>query len=78
MLSEKINQKKCDCEQLNQQRKNLRENEKKAAEEQIQTLVSKNQSLEASLRDSQHVERTLEARLKELTTIENDNLTLKK
>lgn len=33
ILSEKISQNKCDCDQINLQRKNFRENEKKAAEE---------------------------------------------
>ena len=41
-------------------------------------MINKNQSLETALRDQQHVERTLEARLKELQVVENDNLTLKK
>ena len=40
-LSEKINTKKCDCEAQSQQRLNLRESERKAADEQIQMLVVK-------------------------------------
>ena len=38
ILCDKISEKKCDCEQLNQHSLQLRENEKKAAQEQISNL----------------------------------------
>lgn len=52
MLSEKIANKKCDCEKQSQQRMNIRESEKKATDEKIQSLLSKTQKLDSKLRDS--------------------------
>lgn len=77
-LSERLSMKKCDCEQQNMMRKNLIEKEKKATEEQISTLVSRQQQLEKNLRDSQHVEKTLEAKLTELQAVETENRELKR
>ena len=57
---------------------NIRESEKKATDEKIQSLLSKTQKLDSKLRDSQLVEKTLEAKLREIQNVEAENRELKK